>query len=60
MTEWEEDRAPFFKVATIFIPRQEFDTLEQTILRKSLLHALARPSGASSARGDEPPAQGHL
>jgi hypothetical protein len=29
ITEWTEAQAPFFKVATILIPRQEFDTPEQ-------------------------------
>jgi hypothetical protein len=29
MTEWTEDQAPFFRVATIRIPRQVFDTPEQ-------------------------------
>lgn len=29
MTEWSEKEAPFYKVATLHIPRQVFDTLEQ-------------------------------
>ena len=29
MTEWEERKAPFYKVATIRIPQQTFDTPEQ-------------------------------
>ena len=29
MTEWKEDQAPFYKVATIHIPKQVFDTPEQ-------------------------------
>jgi len=29
MTEWDEKAAPFYQVATIHIPKQEFDTPEQ-------------------------------
>ena len=29
MTEWKENKAPFYKVATIRIPQQVFDTPEQ-------------------------------
>ena len=29
MTEWKESQAPFYKVATIRIPQQVFDTPEQ-------------------------------
>ena len=29
MTEWKEDQAPFYKVATIRIPQQIFDTSDQ-------------------------------
>lgn len=29
MTEWKENQAPFYKVATIRIPKQSFDTPEQ-------------------------------
>jgi hypothetical protein len=36
MTEWEEAQAPFYKVATIVIPRQEFDTAEQNLFCENL------------------------
>jgi hypothetical protein len=29
MTEWEEAQAPFYKVATVVIPQQDFDTTER-------------------------------
>ncbi len=54
MTEWKEDRAPFFKVATITIPRQEFDTSEQNQFCENLSftpwHALPehRPLGVTN------------
>jgi hypothetical protein len=54
MTEWKEDRAPFFKVATIAIPRQEFDTPEQNRFCENLSftpwHALPehRPLGVTN------------
>jgi hypothetical protein len=49
--EWPEAKAPFYKVATIRIPRQEFDTPEQNQFCENLSftpwHALAehRPLG---------------
>ncbi|MCJ8160397.1 catalase family protein [Acinetobacter zhairhuonensis] len=52
MTEWKEDQAPFYKVATIRIPKQVFDTPEQNIFCENLSftpwHALAehKPLGA--------------
>ncbi len=36
MTEWEEDDAPFFPVATIEIPVQDFDTAEQNTFCENL------------------------
>lgn len=45
MTEWKEDQAPFYKVATIHIPKQVFDTPEQNKFCENLSftpwHALA-------------------
>lgn len=45
MTEWKEDQAPFYKVATINIPKQVFDTPEQNKFCENLSftpwHALA-------------------
>ncbi|EOR06587.1 catalase family protein [Acinetobacter tandoii] len=45
MTEWKEDQAPFYKVATIHIPKQVFDTSEQNKFCENLSftpwHALA-------------------
>jgi hypothetical protein len=35
-TEWKEAEAPFFKVATIRIPRQDFDTPEQNAFCENL------------------------
>ena len=52
MTEWKEDQAPFYKVATIRIPQQVFDTPEQNKFCENLSftpwHALAehKPLGA--------------
>lgn len=52
MTEWKEDQAPFYKVATIRIPKQVFDTPEQNNFCENLSftpwHALAehKPLGA--------------
>ena len=54
MTEWKESKAPFVKVATIRIPRQEFDTPEQNKFCENLSfspwHALAehRPLGVTN------------
>src|SRR5665213_742735 len=36
MTEWKEDRAPFYQVATIRIPQQVFDTPEQNAFCENL------------------------
>ena len=36
MTEWKEAEAPFFKVATIRIPKQVFDTAEQNLFCENL------------------------
>ena len=36
MTEWKEDEAPFSKVASIRIPRQTFDTVEQNAFCENL------------------------
>jgi hypothetical protein len=50
--EWREDQAPFVKVATLHIPRQEFRTAERDALSEALTfspgHALVehRPIGA--------------
>ncbi|HEX8666973.1 MAG TPA: catalase family protein [Allosphingosinicella sp.] len=50
--EWPEDRAPFVKVATLTIPRQQFRTPERAALAEALAfspaHALAehRPIGS--------------
>ncbi len=52
MTEWREEDAPFYEVATIHIPVQEFDTPELNTLGETLSfniwHALPehRPLGA--------------
>jgi hypothetical protein len=52
MTEWKESVAPFYEVATIHIPAQEFDTPERKRLGETLAfnvwHALPehRPLGA--------------
>ncbi|MHA3891551.1 catalase family protein [Acinetobacter sp. GXMZU3951] len=52
MTEWKEDQAPFYKVATIRITKQVFDTPEQNNFCENLSftpwHALAehKPLGA--------------
>jgi len=54
MTEWKEAEAPFHKVATIVIPRQEFDTPEQNRFCENLSftpwHALPehRPLGVTN------------
>lgn len=54
MTEWTELEAPFYKVATIHIPRQTFDTPEQNALCETLAfnpwHALPehRPLGITN------------
>ena len=51
-TEWLEERAPFYKVATITIPEQIFDTPEQNKFCEDLAftpwHALPehRPLGS--------------
>jgi hypothetical protein len=52
MTKWKEKAAPFIKVATITIPRQQFDTPERREFGENLSftpwHALPahRPLGA--------------
>lgn len=52
MTEWDEKAAPFYQVATIHIPKQNFDTSEQNKLCENLSftpwHALPahKPLGA--------------
>ena len=52
MTEWDEKAAPFYQVATIYIPKQEFDTPEQNKFCENLSytpwHALPehKPLGA--------------
>jgi len=52
MTEWDEKAAPFYQVATIHIPKQNFDTPEQNQFCENLSftpwHALAehKPLGA--------------
>ncbi len=52
MTEWDEKAAPFYQVATIHIPKQDFDTPEQNKFCENLSftpwHALSehRPLGA--------------
>nr|WP_312823247.1 catalase family protein [Acinetobacter oleivorans] len=52
MTEWNEKAAPFYQVATIHIPKQNFDTAEQNKFCENLSftpwHALPehRPLGA--------------
>lgn len=52
MTEWKEDKAPFYQIATIHIPKQIFDTPEQNKFCENLSftpwHALPehRPLGA--------------
>lgn len=54
MTEWTEREAPFYKVATIHIPRQTFDTPDQNALCEALAfnpwHALPehRPLGITN------------
>lgn len=54
MTEWKESEAPFFKVATIRIPSQAFDTPEQNAFCEKLSfnpwHALPehRPLGSTN------------
>jgi hypothetical protein len=54
MTEWPEREAPFYKVATIHIPRQTFDTQEQNAFCEKLSfnpwHALPehRPLGITN------------
>lgn len=54
MTEWQEAKAPFYKVATIRIPKQEFDTPEQNQFCENLSfspwHALAehKPLGVTN------------
>ena len=51
-TEWSEEEAPFYKVATITIPKQIFDTPEQNEFCENLSftpwHALPehRPLGS--------------
>lgn len=51
MTEWKEDKAPFYQIATIHIPKQIFDTPEQNEFCENLSftpwHALPehRPLG---------------
>ncbi len=52
MTEWDEKAAPFYQVATIHIPKQDFDTPEQNKFCENLSftpwHALTehKPLGA--------------
>ncbi|MNP79407.1 hypothetical protein D3C76_1772420 [compost metagenome] len=52
MTEWDEKAAPFYQVATIHIPKQNFDTPEQNKFCENLSftpwHALPahKPLGA--------------
>ncbi|MEI2556474.1 catalase family protein [Acinetobacter pittii] len=52
MTEWDENKAPFYQVATIHIPKQDFDTPEQNNFCENLSftpwHALPehKPLGA--------------
>jgi hypothetical protein len=52
MTEWDETDAPFYEIATIQIPKQNFDTPEQNALGENLSfnpwHALPehRPLGS--------------
>ncbi|MFY5559019.1 catalase, partial [Acinetobacter baumannii] len=52
MTEWKENEAPFYQVATIHIPKQSFDTPEQNQFCENLSftpwHALPehKPLGA--------------
>ena len=52
MTEWNEGEAPFYEVATIHIPQQDFDTAEQNSFGENLSfnpwHALPehRPLGS--------------
>lgn len=54
MTEWQEKQAPFYKVATIRIPKQVFDTAEQNKFCENLSftpwHALPehRPLGVTN------------
>ncbi len=39
MTEWKENEAPFYQVATIHIPKQSFDTPDRiNFVKISLLH----------------------
>ena len=52
--EWKEAQAPFYKVASILIPQQDFDTEEQNRFCENLSftpwHALAehRPLGVNN------------
>jgi hypothetical protein len=52
MTEWKESEAPFYRIATIHIPQQNFDTAKQNEFCENLSftpwHALPehRPLGA--------------
>ena len=54
MTEWQETKAPFYHVATIRIPRQDFDTPDQNKFCENLSfspwHALPehKPLGATN------------
>lgn len=54
MTEWKETKAPFYKVATLHIPQQIFDTIDQRQFCENLSfnpwHALSahRPLGATN------------
>lgn len=54
MTEWKESDAPFYKVATLTIPQQTFDTPAQNQMCENLSfspwHALPehRPLGAAN------------
>lgn len=36
MTEWKEEQAPFYEVATVYIPRQDFDTPEQNAFAENI------------------------
>jgi hypothetical protein len=54
MKEWKEEQAPFHEVATVFIPRQDFDTPEQNEFAENVSfnpwHALPehRPLGVTN------------
>ena len=54
MTEWKEKQAPFYQVATIRIPQQDFDSAEQNAFCENLSftpwHALAehKPLGGTN------------